>query len=251
MRRRFEVNDELFAMYKEAINSYATEGYARRMKEQEISAKSSKTWYLPPPFSISPQKSSKVRVAFDAASKFKEESLSKNLHTGPDLLNSLVRVLLRFWNYKIALVTYVVKFPESDMYSIRFLKAEDPFQVERIDTFQMTVHILSSIDLPCCTNYTLKRVGRDSRTEFSSAPIEAILKSFYADDLLKSVVAKQEVIDLVKELLEAMKRGQFWLTKFSSNDEDVMKYVLESERNKSVQYTFVLENTNEGILGVN
>ena len=147
------------------------------------------------------------------ASTFKEESLSKNLHTGPDSLNSFVGVLFRFRNYKIALVADVegkfhqVKVSKSDMDSLMFLWANHPFQSQRIDTFQMTVHIFGATDSPCCTNYALKSVGRDHHTEFSLVTIETILKPFYADNLLKSVVTKQEAINLVKELIEAIKKG--------------------------------------------
>lgn len=55
------------------------------------------------------------------------------MDAGRDLLNSLVGVLLRFRNYKIALVADVeamfhqVKVPKSDMDSLRFMWAEDPF----------------------------------------------------------------------------------------------------------------------------
>ena len=115
----------------------------------------------------------------------------------------------------------------------------------------MIVQIFDATDLPDCTNYALKSAGRDNRTEFSLASIETILKSFYADDLLKSVVTKQEAITLVNEMIEAIKRGGFRLAKLLSNDEDVVKCASESERNESVQDAFFLENTNERTLDWN
>ena len=39
-------------------------------------------------------------------------------------------------------------------------------------------------------------------------------------------------------MIEVMKKGGFRLTKFLSNDKDIVKCVSESERNKSVQDTF-------------
>ena len=78
---------------------------------------------------------------------------------------------------------------------------------------------------------------------------ETILKSFCADDLLKPVATKQKTIDLVKELIEAIKKGGFRLTKFLSNDGDIVKCVPKSAINKLVQDTLFLENTNEITLG--
>ena len=82
----------------------------------------------------------------------------------------------------------------------------------------MTVLIFGATDPPF-VNYALTSVGRPRR-EFSSAIIETILKSFYEDKLLKCVVKKQEAIDFEKEL----KIDGFPLTKFWSNDEDVVKW---------------------------
>ena len=212
LQRRFKRNDKLFRMCKKAIDTYVTQGYTRKMTE-EIPAKSRKTWYLPHHPVFHPQKTGKFRAVFDVASTIKEESLNENLHTDPHSLNSLIGVLFRFQNYKIALVADVegmfhqVKVSKSDMDSLTFLWANHSFQSQRIDTFQMTVHIFGATDSPCCRNYALKSVGRDHHTEFSLVTIETILKPFYADNLLKSVVTKQEAINLVKELIEATKKG--------------------------------------------
>ena len=47
-------------------------------------------WYLPHHAVLNPNKLGKVRVVFDAASKFDGDSLNGKLLTGPDLLNNLV-----------------------------------------------------------------------------------------------------------------------------------------------------------------
>ena len=144
-------------------------------------------------------------------------------------------MLLRCQNYKIALVADLetvfrqVQVPKSDIDFLIFLWAQDHFKSQRIDTFQMTVLIFGATDSRFA-NYALTSVGRPRR-EFSSATIETILKWFYEDNLLKCVVTKQEAIDVAKEL----KIEGFQLTKFWSNDEDVLKCVTDSERKKSVQ----------------
>ena len=161
--------------------------------------------------------------------------LNKYLHAGNNFQNSLVGVLLRCQNYKIALVAdletmfHQGQVPTSDMDFLIFLCAEYSFKSQRIDTFQMAVLKFGATD-SAFANYALTSVGRPRR-EFSSAMIETILKSFYEGKLLKCVVTKQESIDLAKEL----KIDRFRTTKFWSNDEDAVKCVTDSEKNKSYQ----------------
>lgn len=164
------------------------------------------------------------------------------MHTGPDPINSLFGVILKFRNFEIALFAdveamfYQVKVPKLDIGSFRFLWAENPLQNQRTDTFQMKVHMFVTMEPPCCTNYALKSFGRDNRTESSLATVETIIKSFYADDLLKSVSTNQEAINLVWSNWQKQWHGVglLWRVK----DED------ESE-------SFFLENSNERTLGVN
>ena len=98
-----------------------------------------------------------MRVVFDAAAKYKEKSLNKELFTGPDLLNSLVGVLPRFRNHKTALVRDVeAMFPQVRMKPsakdvLWFVWADSPFEdPTKIDTYQMLVHIFGAKCEMCC-----------------------------------------------------------------------------------------------------
>ena len=44
-------------------------------------------------------------MVFDGAAKFNEICLNENLLKGPDLLNNLFSVLLKFWSGQYALIT--------------------------------------------------------------------------------------------------------------------------------------------------
>ena len=86
-----------------------------------------KTWWLPHHAVINPKKPGKVRVVFDAAAKFHGVSLNEALLKGPDLLTSLVGVLIRFRQFPIAVSADIVKMfhqvrvPEEDCSALRFL----------------------------------------------------------------------------------------------------------------------------------
>ena len=96
LRRRLQKNRELFNKYKQTINNYIKQGYVRKLTEEEREKASNRTWYLPRHPVFNPKKPDKIRVVFDAAARNKGQSLNSSLCTGPDLLNSLIGVLLRF-----------------------------------------------------------------------------------------------------------------------------------------------------------
>lgn len=74
------------------------------MTQEEAKVTTSKTWYLPHHAALNPNKPGKVRVVFDVASKFHSVSLNDKLLTGPDLLNNLVGILMRFRTGKVAVM---------------------------------------------------------------------------------------------------------------------------------------------------
>ena len=205
---------------------------------------------------FNPKKPEKIRVVFDAAAKNQGQSLNSLLCTGPDLLNSLIGVLLRFRNNNIAIVADVeatfhqVRVKPSDCDSPRFLWADTPKGNSKIETYQVLVHIFGATDYPCCTNFAAKTVARDNLEKYSAMTIETVLRSFYVDDLLKSVTSEQQVVSLIKEMVDLMKAGGFRLTKSISNNENVMKTIPEMESAKLLQGTSFNSDMKERTLGI-
>ena len=233
LMKRFNADQSLHQQYSETIESYVSRGYARRLTKEEKFVSSNKTWYLPHHAVINPNKK-KVRVVFDAASSFKGVSLNDSLVTGPDFLNSLVGVLMRFRRNAVALVADIeamfhqVFVKESDRDALRFLWRNDVQTEEEPDVYQMQVHIFGAKDSPSCATYALRKTALDNKGKFSNECIQNTLRNFYVDDLLASVKTEQEAIILAQEMMEMMKCGGFNLTKFISNSKKVMKALPKS-----------------------
>jgi hypothetical protein len=110
------------------------------------------------------------------------------LVTGPDLLNSLFEVILRFRKNSIALVADIadmfhqVFVSEEDSESLRFLWKDDPTDAKPPSVYKMLVHIFGATDSPCCANYALRRVAQDC--ELDELTRNTILRNFYVDDML-------------------------------------------------------------------
>ena len=240
--KRFLGNSDFFEKYKETINTYIKKGYARKMTKEETINTSNKTWYLPHQSVFHPQKQGKVRVVFDATAKYKDKSLSKELFTGPGLLNSLVAVLLRFRNHKTALVGdgeaifHQVRVKLSRKDAIWFLWADSHFKdPTKIDTYQTLVYIFGATDSPCCANFAVKCVARVNKERYSTVTGESILKSLYADDLLRSAITTEEPVNLTKEIADVTQRRGFRLTNLIWNDKNIMNSMSVAEGAKSFQ----------------
>ena len=78
-------------------------GYIKRLAKEEAAAPVTRKLYLPHHPVINPKKPSKVRRVCDAAAKFQGSSLNSHLLSGPDLLNTLVGIFMRFREEKVTL----------------------------------------------------------------------------------------------------------------------------------------------------
>ena len=111
------------------------------MTEEEREKTSNRTWHLPHHPVFNPKKPDKIRVVFDAAARNKGQSLNLSLCTGPDLLSSLIGVLLRFQNNNTAIIADVeamfhqVRVKPSDCDSLRFLWADTPEENSKVETY--------------------------------------------------------------------------------------------------------------------
>lgn len=95
------------------MQDYLDKDHAQRIIKNESSSSNTMPVtcirYLPHHPVMQPQKPEKVRVVFDCAAKFQNTSLNDQLLQGPDFTNSLVGVLLRFRQERVAVMADVEK----------------------------------------------------------------------------------------------------------------------------------------------
>jgi len=78
----------------------------------------------------------------------------------------------------------------------------------------------------------LKRCARDNHASFNPATIESIFNRFCVDDFLKSVQDTEQAKLIVKELI--LKAGGFHITKFVSNNGDILKAIPKEDIAKTM-----------------
>ena len=243
LKRKFQRDKDLHEKYTEVLQGYIDKGHARVVPEVSDSTADCDTstqWYLPHHPVYNPHKK-KLRVVFDCSASFGGTSLNDQLLKGPDLLNSLVGVLIRFREEHVAIVADVeamfhqVRVIEKDCGALKFLWWPDGDITKDPVTYQMVVHIFGASSSPCCANFALRKAATDNASDYDELTVKTVLEDFYVDDCLQSVKTTDLAQRLVGQLCAILARGGFRLTKWLSNDRDVIQSVPEMERAGSVK----------------
>ena len=236
LKKRLEKDSKLSDDYRAFMSDLLAKGYARKVPPVQASPDDGKAWYIPHHGVYHPHKPDKIRVVFNCSAKFKGLSLNSMLHKGPDLTNSLVGVLTRFREDRVAVMAdieamfYQVRVPDRDSSSLRFLWWEDGDMTREVQEYQMLVHLFGAISSPACANFALRRTAEDNESCFPPEVINTVKRNFYVDDCLKSLPSDAAAIAHVTNLQALLSRGSFKLTKWVSNSRKVLQSIPESER---------------------
>ena len=139
---------------------------------------------------VNPNKLGNVRRVLNGAVKFHGAPLNESFLTGPDLLQNLIYVLLRFRQHPFAVsadmevMLLQVGVLPYDQPSLHFLWREDP--TSNVVVHQYTRHIFGAKNSPTCAIYALERTASDNAKEYPEAAKD-VLENFYMDDYLDSV----------------------------------------------------------------
>ena len=133
LEKRLSRDTSLKENYANTIREDLGKGYLITVPDShKVEQRSDKEWYLPHHPVINPNKPGKVRRVLNGAAKFHGTSLNKSLLTGPDLLQNLIHVLLRFRQHQFAVSADIegmflqVGVPDWDQPSLSFFVAGGP-----------------------------------------------------------------------------------------------------------------------------
>ena len=183
LERRLERESQLKVKYTETIENDLQNGYIKKLEDQELVETDAREWYLPHHAVVHPHKPGKVRRVSDAAARCQGISLNDCLSSGPDLLNSLAGILMRFRQELVAVSADIeamfnqVVVPKDDKVVLRFLWRKNPSDKD-VSTSTLDTSLVQSVPLHVPTT-------QDNTAAFP-LETEAVRRNFYMDDLFKS-----------------------------------------------------------------
>ena len=187
-----------------------------------------KKWYLPHFAVIKPDKeTTKTRIVFDASAAQDGISLNDIIHQGSKLQRDLVRILMRFRRYLVAITGDIsemylqVKVKEEDRSLFRFLwRYLDEKKSPVIHEFTRIVFGMNAA--PFAIQYVVRDNTEKHQTEYPLGA-ETVLESTYMDDTMDSTKTEDDAMYQYEELKKLWKlcgmkphksyqiQGKYWI----------------------------------------
>ena len=101
--------------------------------------------------------------------------------------------------------------------------------------YAMQVHLFGGKSSPSVVNYCMRKTADDHELNYSELAINTLRRSFYMDDMIRSVKSVEDAKDLIPEMQKLLQEGGFDLGKFMSTSREVIETVPEEKRAKSLQ----------------
>ena len=165
------------------IEEHIRLGHAVKADPTQLIETSKRDWYLPHHAVINPNIPGKLRVVFDA--KHQGVVLKEKFLKGPDLLTSLLGLLLRLREHQIAVSGEIEKMFDqvrvipADLSSLRFVWRIPDSDLPPED-FEITVQVFGAVSSPTACTFVLRRTVEDRRNEFEDIA-RKIADNFYGN----------------------------------------------------------------------
>ena len=240
LKARLKRNPELHETYAKHMQELFDNGWAEMT--EGLTGVEGRTWYIPHQGVV---QHDKFRVVFDCSAEYQGSSLNDHLLTGPNQMNLMLGVLIRFRLEKVALTCDIRKMfyqfivPPEDRDLLRFLWwKEGDINTEPV-ACRMKVHLFGAGSSPGVATYGLRRIAEDHGGEFPELARKFIRDDFYVDDGVTSLPSAEEAAELFSETRDLLAKGALTLHKVMSNSTSVMEKIPQEHHAKLDEYPMV------------
>ncbi|XP_014672985.1 PREDICTED: uncharacterized protein LOC106813368, partial [Priapulus caudatus] len=222
MEQRLIKDERNAKVYDQQMKEMEEKGFARKLSNEEMENYKGPVHYISHHPVLRPEKkSTPVRIVFNASAAFNGHRLNDYWEKGPDLLNDMFGVLLRFRQHAVAIsgdiskMYHQVLIPEKDKHVHRFLWRN--YDVTREpDVYMKEVVTFGDKPAPAMALTALKRTAKEGEVACPKAA-KIINHDTYMDDICTSVPSTEEARVVINEMDTVLERGGFTVKEWVSN----------------------------------
>ena len=218
---RLKKNENIAKLYDDQMKEMEENRFSRKLSDEEIRNYKGPVHYISHHPVIRPEKkSTPVRIVFNSSAAFNGHRLNEYWKKGPDLLNDLFGVLLRFRQHPIAIsgdiskMYHQVCIPETDKHVHRFLwrsyKSREP------DVYVKEVVTFGDKPAPAMALTALRRTATEGSSQYPEAA-NILTKDTYMDDICTSVHTIEEARKVTSHMDALLDTGGFKVKGWFSN----------------------------------
>ena len=226
---RLSRTPEHAATYDRQMMEMTEMQFARKLTKQELETYKGPVHHIVHHEIVRPEKTMPIRIVFNSSASFQSHRLNDYWMKGPDLLDSLFGVTLRFRENEIAVTEDISKMfhrvlvPEQDQQVHRYLWRNMETNREP-DVYVKTVLTFRDKPAPAMAQTALRKTADQPKSSYPEAA-QVLKNNTYMDDICDSVHSVQQAKRLTTELDEVLLKGGFqvkgWLSNQSLKNEIV------------------------------
>ncbi|XP_070548332.1 uncharacterized protein [Ptychodera flava] len=226
--RRLMRNPDHAEAYSSQIKEMVEMQFARKISDEESESYRDPVHYIAHHEVLKPEKkSTPLRIVFNSSAMFQGHCLNDYWMKGPDLLNNLFGVMLRFRENETAVIGDISKMyhriliPERDQHVHRFLW-RDLDVSKKPEVYVKTVLTFGDKPAPAMAQTALKRTAEEGEKLYPEAA-RTLKENTYMDDICDSVHTVNQAQKLTKQVDTVLAEGGFkvkgWVSNKSLNEE--------------------------------
>lgn len=224
-----KLDDSSYNSLNKIFLEYEENGLIERVKVSDPYAEDALYWAMFPVKNPNSD-TTPLRPVMDGAAKCLDgKSINEICFLkGPNLLNDLSKVLLRYRRYEIACMGDIskmflkVKVPEQYRKYYRFLWCDRTGK--EIIYYQFTGHLFGNNGSPTVSIFATQKNAQSYASRYPRA-VEVIMESTIMDDHIDSFPTEKEAIEVVKNIVEIHANIGLTIAKFASNSPEVGRQI--------------------------
>ena len=249
--RHLKLNLDQAKAYDEQMTEMVKLNFCRKLSEEEVKNYKGPVHYIPHHAVIRPEKkSTPVRIVFNSSSVFEGHKLNDYWMKGPDLVNNLFGVVLRFREKEVAPVRDISKMYhrililERDQHVHRFLW-RNLETLREPDVYVKTVLTFGDKPAPAMAQTALRKTAEESKIAHPKAA-EVVTKNAYMDDICNSVDTVMEAKQQTEDIEFVLEKGGFKVKGWISN-----KPLRSPSQNEKREMAMMFQGSvEENVLGI-